>query len=306
MRRLPLARPVHFRTIEEPDEWVAITTAFLRRHVEEAGAQGVVLGLSGGLDSSVVAALAARALGAQNVTGYILPAPDSDPQDKAHALLVAKHVGIEAIEVPLAPILAGVEAVLKQAAAATPGIKSSASKQGAPTNLRAILGNAKSRTRMMVLYAQAQAAGRLVCGTGNKSEFLTGYFTKHGDGGADLQPIGDLYKTQVFRLARHLGLPEQVIDKPPSAGLHAGQTDEDDMGVRYEDLDRILKGFELNQGVDEVAQRTGLAHALVVKVDGMVRRSEHKRHLALIPKIGARTVGLDWRRSVHGAASPSA
>jgi NAD+ synthase len=152
---------------------------------------------------------------------------------------------------------------------------------------------------MMCLYAAAQERGRMVCGTGNKSEILVGYFTKHGDGGVDMQPIGDLYKTQVALLARHLGLPEAILGRVPSAGLQPGQSDEADLGLSYARLDAILRGIEMNADATAIAQRTGESLAEVQRVERLVRRSEHKRHLPLIPKIGARTVGIDWRRSVH-------
>ncbi len=270
-----------FRTPEKAAEWTSILTEFIRRHVEAAGAKGIVVGISGGLDSAVVADLAVRALGKKGVVPVLMPAPDSDPQDEKDGRALCKHLGLKPLERPIGTILDGIEASLGKWPSA------------------AARGNAKARSRMMVLYAEAQARGFLVCGTGNKSEVLTGYFTKHGDGGVDLQPIGDLYKTQVRELARFLKLPKRLIEKPPSAGLWPGQTDEGEMGVSYEDLDAVLQEFELNRSPAEAARRTGLPLALVRKVDGMVRRSEHKRHTALIPKVGPRTVGIDWRRSVH-------
>jgi len=271
---------VTFQGPDDPREWEAIASAFLRRHVEASGAKGVVVGLSGGLDSAVVATLAARSLGPERVLGVILPASESDPADREDALLLAQHLSVETVERPVGSAVAAVlEAVGKVG--------------------RHVRANATSRLRMVLLYAEAQRRDFLVCGTANKSELLTGYFTKWGDGATDLSPIGDLYKTQVFALGRHLGVPQRILDRKPSAGLHPGQTDEGDMGVSYEDLDRILKGFELNQGVDEVVRRTGLAKDLVERVDRMVRRSEHKRRLPLAPKVGARTVGHDWRRPVQ-------
>jgi NAD+ synthase len=261
--------------------WEATITAFIARHVEAAGAKGVVIGASGGLDSAVVSALAVRALGKRKVVCVLLPTPDSDPKDEKHARLSCKSLGIKPILRPIGPVLDGVDATL----GGKPGEK--------------VRGNVKARSRMMLLYAEAQSRGMLVCGTGNKSELLAGYFTKHGDGGVDLQPIGDLYKTQVRQLARHLGVPKPIQDKPPSAGLHRGQTDEKDMGLTYAQLDAVLRGMELNHPAEVIVRKTGLPAALVKKVDGMVRKTEHKRRLALIPKIGARTVGIDWRRSVH-------
>jgi NAD+ synthase len=220
-------------------------------------------------------------LGKSKVLCILMPAATSNPKDEAHARLSCKSLGLKPILRPIGPIVEGLTATL-----------------GSKPELR-VLGNAKARSRMLVLYAEAQKRGFLVCGTGNKSELLTGYFTKHGDGGVDLQPIGDLYKTQVRALARYLKVPKPILDKPPSAGLHPGQTDEGDMGMSYADLDAILRGMELNHGEEVIVRKTGLSLALVRKVDRMMRRTEHKQRLALVPKIGARTVGIDWRRPVH-------
>lgn len=264
-----------------PAQWEATITAFIKRHVEAAGAKGVVLGMSGGLDSAVIGALCVRALGKSKVLAIAMPAPDSDPRDAKHAALVCKAIGIRLVTRPVGPIADGVLTAL-------------GSKPPAHA-----LANAKSRARMILLYATAQTKGLLVCGTGNKSELLTGYFTKWGDGGCDLNPIGDLYKTQVRQLARHLGIPRPIIAKPPSAGLRPGQTDEGDLGVTYDELDAVLRGIELNQGLDTILRKTGLPKAKVERVQALVRKSEHKRHLPLVPKIGARTVGIDWRRPVH-------
>lgn len=266
---------------DEAQQWEATITAFLRRHVDAAAAKGLVVGVSGGLDSAVVVALAVRALGKDRVHAIMLPAPDSHKQDAQDARLACRAVGVEPVLHDIGPIVEGLVASL-----------------GKEPEAR-IRGNAKARARMLLLYAEAQARGDLVCGTGNKSELLTGYFTKHGDGGVDLQPIGDLYKTQVRVLARHLGVPEPIIAKPPSAGLYPGQTDEGDMGLSYEDLDAVLRGMELNLDLAVIARKTGIALATVQKIESMVRRTEHKRRPPIIPKIGARTIGIDWRRSVH-------
>ncbi len=263
-----------------PQEWEAIICTFIRDQVRRAKGEGIVLGLSGGLDSAVVAMLAARALGPESVVGVLMPSASSSPQDAEHGLLSASAAGIDTVERPIAAIVAGLESVVNLEDAA-------------------IRGNAKARARMTVLYAEAQLRNYLVSGTGNKSELLTGYFSKHGDGGNDLQPIGDLYKTQVVRLAQHLGVPQAIVDKPPSAGLWPGQTDEDELGLPYRDLDRVLKGMELNQSPSAIALHTGLALDQVMDVERRVRQSEHKRKASLVPKIGIRTVGIDWRRSVH-------
>ena len=281
--RAPRATPrlEGFALPEDLARWETTIVAFIRRHVEAAGAKGVVVGASGGLDSAVVAALAVRALGKRRVLCVLMPMPDSNPADERHARLSCRSLGITPVLRPVGPLVEGFE-------------KSLAGKPDARTR-----GNAKARARMMVLYAEAQARGYLVCGTGNKSELLTGYFTKHGDGGVDLQPIGDLYKTQVRQLAAYLKVPKPIRDKPPSAGLHPGQTDEKDMGLTYRQLDAVLRQMELNHDLPTVARKTGLPADLVGKVERMVRTTEHKRRLALVPKIGARTVGIDWRRSVH-------
>lgn len=266
---------------ETLEEWTTVICMFLKDHVRRAGAKGLVVGMSGGIDSAVTAALAIRAVGTQRVLGVRMPAPDSDPADAEHGTLLCEHLGLEAIERGIGPIVAGLEQALE-------------TKPDAYVH-----GNAKARARMMFLYAEAQSRGYLVCGTGNKSELLIGYFTKYGDGGVDLEPIGDLYKTQVQALARHLGLPDWLLERPPSAGLHPGQTDEEDLGMTYAELDAALKAIELNTPSDQIAGRAGIPPDKAASVEAMVRRSEHKRHAPLVPKIGARTVGIDWRRSVH-------
>jgi NAD+ synthase len=270
-----------FVPVQDPSQWAEPIQAFLRHHLDEAKGTGYVLGMSGGLDSAVVGILAVRAVGKERVHAIHLPAPDSLPEDVEHARLACRAAGLKLEVHGIGPIVAGLDRAVSL---------------GDDARLR---GNAKARARMMVLYTEAQRRGALVCGTGNKSELLTGYFTKHGDGGVDVQPIGDLYKTQVRILARHLGVPAPIIEKPPSAGLYPGQTDEGDLGVTYDDLDEALKGLELNLDPAAVARKSGLSLELVQRVDAMVRRSEHKRRLALIPKLGARTVGIDWRRSVQ-------
>ncbi|MEK6986447.1 MAG: NAD+ synthase [Candidatus Thermoplasmatota archaeon] len=267
--------------VDGPARWETVIAAFLRHAVAQAGAKGVVVGVSGGLDSAVVAALAARTLGKERVLAIMLPAPDSNPQDAEHARLGCTAFGLSPITHSIGPIVAGLEQTLGY----TP----------APRER----GNAKARARMTLLYAEAARHGFLVLGTGNKSELLTGYFTKHGDGGVDLQPIGDLYKTQVRELGRFLGIPKPILDKPPSAGLYAGQTDEGDMGLTYDQLDACLRQLELNHDAATAARKSGLPVAMVEDVDSMVRRTEHKRSTPLIPKLGARTVGIDWRRSVQ-------
>ena len=157
------------------------------------------------------------------------------------------------------------------------------------------IGNLKARARMMALYHHANENGLLVMGTSNKSETAVGYFTKYGDGGADFIPLGDLYKTEVRELAREIQVPDDLIEKPPTAGLWEGQTDEGELGIKYEELDRILLGIEMSLTDGEIVERTGMSIEAVGRVRSMVQASVHKRKRPLCPKMGIRTFGLDWR-----------
>lgn len=250
--------------------------AFLADHVSDAGAEGVVIGMSGGVDSALVTALAARALGPKRVWTFFLPIEKAPRGDLADARAVARRfkVGFEVRDLTF-PFVALADAV---------GIKG-----------RDARGNLKARLRMATLYTESARRGALVLGTGNKSELLTGYFTKWGDGGVDLLPIGDLYKTQVRQMAEALKVPRRVIDKPPSAGLWPGQTDEGDLGITYVDLDRVLLGLELKMNDAMIAKRSGVSLAKVRKVRDRVERGAHKRRMPLVCKLGMRTVGVDWR-----------
>ena len=148
---------------------------------------------------------------------------------------------------------------------------------------------------MIILYYFANATNRLVAGTSNKSEILLGYFTKYGDGGTDLMPIGDVYKTQVKLMAEYLNIPEYILKKPPAAGLVADQTDEKDLGYPYEVLDKIILGIELNLTSEKIAGIVGIKLQDVEKLRERVRYTRHKRKFAKIPKVGIRTIGKDWR-----------
>lgn len=251
---------------------------FIADYVDRTGAGGIVLGLSGGIDSALVMALCAEAVGPRKVLGLLLPAADSNPLDAKHARLAAAKWKVPTEELAIQPLV--------------DGILGACAKHEATKLARA---NARARARMTLLYHHANALGRLVAATGNKSELLVGYFTKHGDGAGDLHPIGDLYKTQVRALARHLGVPKPILDKAPTAGLWAGQTDEKELGITYARLDRILLGFEEQVSPAGIARSVGVPLAQVERVRGLVARSEHKRHGLIVPKVGFRTPGLDWR-----------
>jgi NAD+ synthase len=163
-------------------------------------------------------------------------------------------------------------------------------------------GNLKARTRMLALYWIANSGNYLVCGTSNKTEMLVGYFTKFGDGASDIAPLGDLFKTQVWELAKVLGVPEKIVCKVPTAGLYPGQTDEDELGVKYHVLDQILFGLDQGMQHQEIAESLE-PHGpgdlrTIVRVESLIKASSHKRILTKIPKMGARTIGIDRRECV--------
>src|SRR2546425_2354382 len=262
------------------ESYVDVILSFLRHHLRDSGRNGFVLGMSGGIDSSLVAKLCAEAVGPAKVLGLALPEA-ADGSDEKDAREWAKQLGIGFRTTIIGPIVAAIAKGLK-----------------IPKGDRVALGNAKARVRMIALYQVARAEQRLVIGTGNKSELACGYWTKFGDGGCDFMPIGDLYKTQVREMARHLGLPARILEKVPTAGLWRGQTDEGDLGLAYDALDRILLGIELHYTAEEIAERTDVALKEVVRIEGLVAANAHKRKTPLIPKIGVRTFGLDWREGL--------
>lgn len=220
--------------------------------VRGAGINGAVVGLSGGIDSAVVSGLCARALGADNVLGVVMPI-HSNPADAGHAAETARAWGIEQRTVDLSAAFDALEGAL-------------------PSGSDLANANIKPRLRMIALYHHANTLGRMVVGTGNRSELMAGYYTKYGDGGTDLLPIAGLYKWQVRELAREIGVPQAIIDKPPSAGLWQGQTDEQEMGITYADLDRTLAAID-------AGQEASIEPTLLNHVQAMIRASEHKRHL---------------------------
>jgi NAD+ synthase len=250
---------------------------FLRAHVEQAGASGVVIGLSGGIDSALTCRLSADALGAERVTGVLSPDPGYPPE-----LLTETRQFTEGL---------GAHAVVHEIGA----VETAYHRLFPKVTDRVTLGNLKARIRMTVLYTEARERRALVVGTSNKSELLAGYYTKFGDGAADLLPLGDLYKTQLRVLAEQVGLPTAIRERPPTAGFWAGQTDEEELGIRYDDLDRILLGLEQLRTVPEIAERGGFPLEVVERVARRVADGRHKRRPPPIPKLGLRTVGLDWR-----------
>ena len=224
-------------------------TSWIREQVKAADVKGVVVGMSGGLDSSVVAVLCKRAL-PQNTLGVLLPCYSSE-SDLSHAHLVAQKFDIATTTVTLDPIFDAVKKALP-----SEGFDAETEKLAE--------ANLKPRLRMLTLYYLANRLCYLVAGSGNRSELEVGYFTKYGDGGVDILPLGNLLKSQVQELARYLGIPEELINKPPSAGLWPGQTDEAELGITYEELDRYLSSGKASE---EVKQR----------IEALSRSSTHKR-----------------------------
>lgn len=233
-----------------------------------AGCKGVILGLSGGIDSAVVADLCIRSLSKDKVFGIIMPC-ESQKEDKEDALLVAKHLGMNVSFIDLGSVFQDLTFTNNKSELA---------------NIKLANANLKARLRMIALYYIANISSYLVVGTGNRTEEKVGYFTKYGDGGIDILPIGDLYKTQVFELAKALNLPEKIINKVPSAGLWKGQGDEEEMGIKYKELDRILIAIDAwilsgrSSTHKEFCKKENIEMEDFYKVQKMITNSEHKRH----------------------------
>ncbi|MBE9473194.1 MAG: NAD+ synthase [Chloroflexi bacterium] len=236
-------------------------STWLRERLTAASAEGFVAGLSGGVDSATSAALAVRAVGPERVLAALMPC-HSQPEDAALGQLVADTFSIPTVTVNLGGAYDAVMAALP------------------PSGHPLASANVKPRLRMVTLYYLAQSRNYLVLGSGNRTEIEVGYYTKHGDGGVDLLPLGSLYKTQVWELARELGVPQQVIERPPSAGLWPGQTDEGEMGITYRELDRVLAAIE-------AGDTSGIEPAMLEKVRGMIACSEHKRAMPPVFQVGS-------------------
>lgn len=258
----------------------ARTRSFIRDYVQKVGAKGVVLGASGGVDSSTTAALASLALGGHAVLGIALPEEETHSvTDAKHAKLVATKFGFKLETVDISSILRSYFHSLPVYDADDKLSK----------------GNLKARTRMVCLYYYANRLNKLVCGSSDKSETMVGYFTKWGDAAADLSPLMDLYKTQVRQLALHIGVPKEIVGKPSTPALWPNQLAEEELGIKYETLDLILFGLEHFMTTKDIAHQLSLPERLV---DGVKKRwlaNEHKRRPPLTAKLGYRTVGSDFR-----------
>lgn len=263
---IPLNAPVFRR----------ILVAFIRNEVRKVGVERVVLGLSGGVDSSLAAFLAAEALGPKNVLGIRMPYSASSKESLEHAELVAEATGIAMRTIEITP---QIDAYFARFPDATP--------------LRR--GNKMARERMTILYDHSASWRGLVLGTSNKTELLLGYGTLHGDMASALNPIGDLYKTQVWDLSEHVGVPSPVVEKQPSADLWQGQTDERELGFEYRAVDRLLYLMIDERWEDEDILAAGVEPAFLERVRGLVQRSQFKRRLPVIAKVSARTIDRDFR-----------
>ena len=255
-----------------------IIEKFIQTRVKEAEATGTVIGLSGGVDSATTLALAVSALGSENITGLIMPYNRTESIDLASGH--AQMLGVKTRELNISPLV-------ELFKGSTDSFSSKASE-----------GNLHSRVRMTFLYGEAFRSGSLVMGTSNKSELLVGYYTKWGDGASDLLPVGDLYKSQVYHLARELGIPTGILERKPTAELWEGQTDEDELGIDYVTLDQILLGLERQLSLKRISSKTAIALESVERIDNLIKSSIHKRIFPPVCKIGRRTVGLDWRETI--------
>ena len=253
---------------------------FIKDYIKKCGATGIVLGVSGGIDSCTTAALAALSLGSHKVLGITLPEEETyNATDVQHAKMVAEKFGFKLEGIDISP-------TLKACFQSLP-IYNASDKLSK--------GNVKARIRMVYLYYYANKLKKIVCGSSDKSEVMMGYFTKWGDAAADISPLMDIYKTQVRQLALHVGIPTEIVTKPSTPGLWPGHLAEEELGVKYETLDLILFGLERFMRTEEIAEQLNLSIKLV---DGIKKRwlaTEHKRRTPLTTKIGYRTVGNDFR-----------
>ncbi|RPH37405.1 MAG: NAD+ synthase [Planctomycetota bacterium] len=254
-----------------------VLVGFLENEVRKAGFERVVVGVSGGVDSSLAAYLAAEALGPQNVWGIQMPYRTSSPESAAHGRLVVEALGIQHLTVDISPMIDAYFAAVPDA-----------------DQMRR--GNKMARERMTILYDHSARLSALVLGTSNKTELLLGYGTQYGDMASAINPLGDLYKSQVWQLARHVKVPDVIVEKEPSADLWAGQTDEAELGFTYEEVDRLLYLLvDERYEVADLIGEAGLDERFVRAAYRRVQTSQYKRRLPVIAKISARTIDRDFR-----------
>ncbi len=260
----------------QPDLVAEMLESFLREELASAGFSRALVGLSGGVDSAVTAALAARACGPEEVLCVLMPYRTSSPDSEAHARLVAESLGTATRKIDISRMADG---LLEQECVQDPMRR----------------GNVMARCRMIVLYDQSVEWKGLVLGTSNKTEMLLGYSTQFGDSAHAINPLGDLYKHQIYQLARYLGLPAEVIDKAPSADLVEGQTDEDELGFTYADADRLLFHMVDQRYREAELIEAGFDPDLVRRVAARVVGNQYKRVTPPIAKLSRRTINHDFR-----------
>ena len=253
-----------------------LLVGFIHNEITRTGFKNAVLGLSGGVDSAVVAYLTAKALGPENVLCIMMPYATSSPDSISDAETVIRDLGVRSERVEITSMVDPLFA-----------FDSSMDKVRR--------GNIMARQRMIILYDRSAREGALVVGTGNKTEILLGYSTLHGDAACAVNPIGDLYKSQVWKLARHLGVPHQIIEKPPSADLWTGQTDESELGFSYKRVDELLCFLVDERRSREELVELGFEEHFIAKVTRMIERNQFKRMPPVIAKVGQRTVNADFR-----------
>jgi len=276
----------------DPEQVIAVIVGFLRAQLEQTGFERLVVGLSGGVDSATVAHLAVRATAPDRVLAVLMPYRTSSPESETDARRVVEALGCRIERVDISPM---VDPMLDLIGGGDPGA------------LAVRRGNVMARQRMIVLYDRSAAFDALVAGTSNKTEALLGYGTLHGDMAAALQPIGDLYKSQLRAVAAALDVAPEILVKPPSADLWPGQTDEGELGASYDDLDRILFALVDRRWTMDRCVRAGLDARLVGWVSDRVARNEFKRQVAPVAKVSLRTPGIDYLypRRRPGSQRPS-
>ncbi len=243
---------------------------FIREEVDRSGLNGAVVSVSGGLDSAVALALTVRALGPERVRALTLPERDITPdRDIADVMSLVRSLDVTCDTVEITPVMSVMREILPLYD---------------PEDLVAF-GNVKARVRMVLSYHYANSLGYMVMGTSNRTEWLTGYFTKYGDGGVDLMPLADLYKNQIRQLAIHLNIPGSIVEKAPSGGLWPGQTDEGELGIDYDTLDMILSGMDEEMPEKEIADALNVDLTTVQGVFKRVKANEHKRRLPTVLRL---------------------
>lgn len=252
-----------------------ILTSFIKDELSKFNYKRGIFGLSGGLDSSVCALLAVKALKPGNVMGLIMSYGKTFAEDVKDAQELSQHLGIKSKTIDISPMI---DAYFSQY----------------PSKSRIAKGNKMARERMSILYDFSVREKALILGTSNKTELLLGYGTIHGDMACAINPLGDLYKTQIRQLAEHLGVPEKIQNKAPSAGLWTGQTDEKEIGISYDKMDEILYQLVDKRTSKREMITSGFKKEEIEKIINLIKNSEFKRHLPPIPKISSRTVGHDF------------